>query len=76
MYGEFHLSEANVEYFAGFYEIRAYTKTMLNFGEEVEKGKVSIRFYNNSFCRKINICAKGITKNGNDAARDKRALPP
>jgi hypothetical protein len=33
-HGEFHLSETNVEYFAGFYEIRAYTKAMLNFGEE------------------------------------------
>lgn len=33
-HGDFHLSETNVEYFAGFYEIRAYTKFMLNFGEE------------------------------------------
>jgi len=29
-----------------------------------EQGKASIRFYNNSYCRKINISAEGITKNG------------
>jgi hypothetical protein len=33
-HGEFHLNETDVEYFAGFYEIRAYTKAMLNFGAE------------------------------------------
>ncbi|GHT45255.1 hypothetical protein AGMMS49965_22060 [Bacteroidia bacterium] len=32
--GEFVLKEINLEYFPGFYEIRAYTKGMLNFGEE------------------------------------------
>ncbi|MCC8146703.1 MAG: hypothetical protein LIO93_09780 [Bacteroidales bacterium] len=34
-YGDFYLSTLNVEYFPGFYEVRAYTKNMLNFGEEV-----------------------------------------
>jgi hypothetical protein len=29
-----------------------------------EQGKAVIQFYNNSFCRKINISAEGITKNG------------
>jgi hypothetical protein len=29
-----------------------------------EQGKTNIRFYNNDFCRKINISAEGITKNG------------
>jgi hypothetical protein len=33
-HGEFQLSSINMEYLAGFYEIRAYTKWMLNFGTE------------------------------------------
>jgi hypothetical protein len=33
-HGEFQLSAVNMEYLAGFYEIRAYTKWMLNFGTE------------------------------------------
>jgi hypothetical protein len=39
-HGDFHLSETNVEYFAGFYEIRAYTKAMLNFGVETVFSRV------------------------------------
>jgi len=39
-HGEFYLDEVNVEYFAGFYEIRAYTKAMLNFGEETVFSRV------------------------------------
>ena len=33
-HGDFSLDNTNIEYFAGFFEIRAYTKAMLNFGEE------------------------------------------
>ncbi|MDR1368857.1 MAG: hypothetical protein LBJ72_01835 [Dysgonamonadaceae bacterium] len=33
--GDFFLTPFNYEYLAGFYEVRAYTKMMLNFGEEV-----------------------------------------
>jgi hypothetical protein len=33
--GEFFLTPFNYEYLAGFYEVRAYTKMMLNFGEDV-----------------------------------------
>lgn len=34
-HGEFELDAGNGEYSPGFYEVRAYTKAMLNFGEEV-----------------------------------------
>jgi hypothetical protein len=33
-HGEFSLTTLDMEYFPGYYEIRAYTKGMLNFGEE------------------------------------------
>jgi len=33
-HGDFFLNPFNYDYLAGFYEIRAYTKWMLNFGEE------------------------------------------
>jgi hypothetical protein len=33
-HGDFFLTPFNYEYMAGFYEIRAYTKWMLNYGEE------------------------------------------
>jgi hypothetical protein len=33
-HGEFYLQTLNHDYYAGFYEIRAYTKWMLNFGAE------------------------------------------
>jgi hypothetical protein len=39
-HGEFYLNGINVEYFAGFFEIRAYTKFMLNFGEETVFSRV------------------------------------
>lgn len=34
-HGEFYLNNLDVEYFPGFYEVRAYTKAMLNFGDNV-----------------------------------------
>jgi hypothetical protein len=39
-HGEFYLDETNIEYFAGFYEIRAYTKVLLNFGAETVFSRV------------------------------------
>jgi hypothetical protein len=39
-HSEFVLSTSNFDYFPGLYEIRAYTKTMLNFGEEVVFSRV------------------------------------
>lgn len=39
-HGEFGLDDTDVEYFAGFYEVRAYTKFMLNFGEETVFSRV------------------------------------
>jgi hypothetical protein len=39
-HGEFQLTNFNYEYCAGFYEIRAYTKWMLNFGEETVFSRV------------------------------------
>jgi hypothetical protein len=39
-HGEFPLNTINRDYFPGFYEIRAYTKGMLNFGEETVFSRV------------------------------------
>ncbi|MCL2597859.1 MAG: hypothetical protein FWD66_09465 [Paludibacter sp.] len=39
-HGEFYLDDVNVEYMAGFFEIRAYTKAMLNFGAETAFSRV------------------------------------
>ncbi|MDL2322566.1 hypothetical protein LJC52_01100 [Bacteroidales bacterium OttesenSCG-928-A17] len=39
-HGEFKLDDTNIEHFAGFYEVRAYTKFMLNFGEETVFSRV------------------------------------
>ncbi|MDR2621964.1 MAG: hypothetical protein LBC48_05200, partial [Dysgonamonadaceae bacterium] len=33
-HGDFQLTVFNYEYLAGFYEIRAYTRSMLNFGDD------------------------------------------
>jgi len=44
--GEFCLNDTNVEYFAGFFEIRAYTKAMLNFGTETVFSRVFPIFNN------------------------------
>lgn len=38
--GDFPIDPLNVEYFPGFYEVRAYTKAMLNFGEEIVFSRV------------------------------------
>lgn len=39
-HSHFYLSPLNVEYFPGFYEVRAYTKGMLNFGRDVVFSRV------------------------------------
>ncbi|MDR2844148.1 MAG: hypothetical protein LBV57_05820 [Candidatus Symbiothrix sp.] len=39
-HGDFSLDSLNIEYFAGFYEVRAYTKAMLNFGAETVFSRV------------------------------------
>ncbi|MDR1119666.1 MAG: hypothetical protein LBM08_01960, partial [Dysgonamonadaceae bacterium] len=39
-HGEFFLNTLNMDYFPGFYEIRAYTGGMLNFGEETVFSRV------------------------------------
>ena len=44
--GEFYLNDTNVEYFAGFFEICAYTKSMLNFGTEAVFSRVFPVFNN------------------------------
>ncbi|MDL2322567.1 hypothetical protein LJC52_01105 [Bacteroidales bacterium OttesenSCG-928-A17] len=45
-HGEFALDDTNVEYFAGFYEVRSYTKFMLNFGEETVFSRIFPVFNN------------------------------
>jgi hypothetical protein len=39
-HGEFSLNTLNMDYFPGFYEVRAYTEGMLNFGEETVFSRV------------------------------------
>ena len=62
-HGEFHLT--NATYFAGFYEVRAYTRVMLNWGDDVVFSRVFPVFDrpdNDKFVRKMTTSSSFLPK--------------